>query len=200
MTTENDAVTAVGAGGLFIQTPTGDSDKDADTSDGLFVPYNGTMTINVGDQFDVTGRDEEFFGFTRINATDAVTYASPTFDGSNQPLPAPVEFNASRPSPNPRSPSCKWEYECYEGMRISIAGGVVASGSQYISSDPLTEMYITAIASRPFREPGIGYPGEQGLPVWDGNPEVFELDPDKLGLTSVSWDPGTTFSATGVLA
>jgi predicted extracellular nuclease len=31
---------------------------------------------------------------------------------------------------------------------------------------------------RAFREPGIAYPGVPGLPVWDGNPEIFEIDTD----------------------
>ena len=127
-----------------------------------------------------------------------------TVDVSNQTLPAPVELNASLPSPNPRSTSCtsRFELECYEGMSVRVASGTVASGSQkhFSDTDPVGEMYVTATASRPFREPGIEYPGRSGLPVWDGNRELFELDPDKLGLTNVSWDPGTTFSATGVLA
>ncbi|MCY3661251.1 MAG: hypothetical protein OXH28_00325, partial [bacterium] len=197
VTTNDNVVTAVGAGGFFIQTPSARSDNDADTSNGVFVLYGGTPPISVGDQVDVTGTVEEYFGFTRIDAT--VAGGSVTIDASNQALPAVVEFNASRPSPDPAIPSCRREYECYEGMRIRIATGTVSTGSQHFSSDPVAEMHITPTASRPFREPGIEYPGLPGLPVWDGNPEVFELDPDKLGLPNVSWIPGTTFTATGVL-
>lgn len=199
-TTENNIVTAVGAGGFFIQTPTASSDNDADTSDGIFVLYDGTLMIEVGDQVDVTGTVEEFFGFTRLDAT--VDDASVTVDASNQPLPAPVEFGASRPSPDPANPSCAMEYECYEGMRIRIATGTVSGPSQYFNSDPVAEMHITPTGSRAFREKGLEYPGDPmhpSVPVWDGNPEVFELDPDKLGLANQSWVPGTTFSATGVL-
>ena len=206
-TTNDNIVTAVGAGGFFMQTPTNRSDSDANTSDGIFVVHSGTPVVMVGDQVDVVGRvldgageeaERSTWYFTRIDATNTV--GSVTFDASNQTLPEPVEFNASRPSPNPRLPSCKWEYECYEGMRVRIASGTVASGNQRWPGDSVAEMFITATSSRPFREPGIEYPGLPGLPVWDGNPEVFELDPDRLGLTNVSWDPGTTFSATGVLA
>lgn len=204
-TTNNNIVTAVGAGGFFIQTPTADSDNDVDTSDGIFVLYDGTLPINVGDQVDVTGTVEEFFGFTRIDATTSVTDASVTLDVSNQTLPAPVEFGATVPSPDPASPSCAMEYECYEGMRIRIATGTVSSPSQSFGGsnpDPVAEMYITPTFKRAFREKGVEYPGltsNPGIPVWDGNPELFELDPDKLGLTNVSWVPGTTFTATGVL-
>ena len=206
-TTNDNIVTAVGADGFFMQTPTARSDNDVNTSDGIFVVHSGAPTVSVGDQVDVVGKvldgqgestERSTWYFTRIDAT--VTNGSVTVDASNQPLPAPVEFDASRPSPNPASRSCTWEYECHEGMRVRIASGTVASGSQHFSTDPVAEMYVTATSSRPFREPGIEYPGESGLPVWDGNPEVFELDPDRLGLANVSWDPGTSFTAVGVLA
>lgn len=202
VTIEDNVVTAVGAGGFFIQTPTSRSDGDADTSDGIFVLYDGTLTIEVGDQVDVTGEVEEFFSFTRINATASITDSSVTVDASNQTLPDPVEFGATVPSGDPASPSCAIEYECYEGMRIRVATGTVNSGSQFFRSDPVAEMYITPTASRAFREKGLEYPGDSmntSIPVWDTNPEVFELDPDKLGLANVSWVPGTTFVATGVL-
>ncbi len=199
-TTEDNVVTAVGAGGFFIQTPTADSDNDADTSDGLFVLHGGTPAVVVGDQVDVTGTVEEFFGYTRIDAT--VDSGSVSIDASNQPLPAPIEFGATRPSPDPASPSCAIEFECYEGMLIRIATGTVSGPSQSFGSDPVAEMYITPTAGRAFREKGVEYPGlasNPGVPVWDGNPELFELDPDKLGLDNVSWVPGTTFAAVGVL-
>ncbi len=201
-TTEDNIVTAVGAGGFFIQTPTSDSDSDVDTSDGIFVLYDGTTTINVGDQVDVTGEVEEHFAFTRINATTSVTDASVTVDASNQTLPDPVAFGATVPSGDPASPSCAIEYECYEGMRIRIATGTVSSGSQFFRTDPVAEMYITPTSSRAFREKGLEYPGDTmntDIPVWDTNPELFELDPNKLRDENESWVPGTTFSATGVL-
>jgi len=56
--------------------------------------------------------------------------------------------------------------------------------------------------NRAFREPGIGYPGwtpPPTLPVWDGNPEVFELDPDRLGLPNQTIPAGSTFDAVGVI-
>ncbi len=201
-TTNNNIVTALAADGFFIQTPTASSDNDVDTSDGIFVLYDGSLTINVGDQVDVVGRVDEHFGFTLINATTSVTDAEVTFDNPNQPLPAPVEFNATVPSPNPASPSCAIEFECYEGMRIRIATGTVSSPSQRFGGDPLAEMYITPTSLRAFREKGVKHPGltsQLAIPVWDGNPERFELDPDRLGLDNVSWVPGTMFSATGVL-
>ena len=205
-TTNNNIVTALvdasgtNNDGFLMQTPTARSDNDPNTSDGIFVVHTGSPTVAVGDQVDVVGTVEEYFGFTRIVAT--ASGGSVTVDANNQALPAPVELNASRPSPDPTSPSCAIEWECYEGMRISVANGLVVTGSQYFGSDQVAEMYVVANSSRPFREPGVAYPGLAAypdIPVWDGNPEVFELDPDKAGLENVSWTPGATFSAVGVL-
>ena len=198
VTTNDNIVTVVGAGGFFMQTPASRSDNDPDTSNGIFVVHAGSPTVAVGDQVDVSGSVEEYFGFTRF-----ASGATVTVDASNQPLPAYVDFNASRPAANPARANCAMEPECYEGMRIRIASGTVSSGSQYFSSDNTAEMYVRPRTGRAFREPGALYPGvsgRPGIPVWDGNPEVLEIDPDKLGLPNASWTPGTTFSAAGVLA
>ena len=197
VTTNDNVVTAVGAGGFFMQTPASSSDNDPDTSDGIFVVHSGSPTVIVGDQVDVIGTVEEFFGFTRF-----ASGATVMMDASNQPLPAFVEFNESRPAKSPASANCAMEPECYEGMLIRIESGTVLSGSQYFGSDNIAEMYIRPGSGRAFRDPGVRYPGisgRPGIPVWDGNPEVFELDPDKLGQPNVSWLPGATFSAAGVL-
>ena len=61
---------------------------------------------------------------------------------------------------------------------------------------------MTAGPVRPFREPGVetpGIPALPAIPVWDGNPEVFELDPDKMGLPNLIIPARSTFSAIGVL-
>jgi len=202
-TTNDNIVTAVISSGFFMQTPTSRSDNDIDTSDGIFVLHGGTPAVMVGDQVDVVGLVEDGPGpptyeFTRIDAT--ADGGSVAVDASNQPLPAPVEFNETRPSPDPASPSCAVEMECYEGMRVRVVTGTVAAGAQWRSSDPTAETAIVPGSARPYRGPGIAYPGEPGIPVWDGNPEVFEMDPDELGLTNVSWRPRTTFTAIGVLA
>ena len=121
-----------------------------------------------------------------------------TVDGSGT-VPAPVVFDATVPSPDPTSPSCAIEFECYEGMLVEITGGSVTGPNQRFSSDPVAEVHITAAPERTFREPGIEFPGIAGLPEWDGNPEVFELDPDKLGLGNDPIPAGSHFDATGVI-
>ena len=196
VTTENNVVTAVGTDGFFMQTPAARSDNNRNTSDGIFVATAGTPTVSVGDLVDVVGTVEEFFGFTRFASGSTVTMV-----GAGT-VPDPVEFNATRPSPDPDSPSCALEYECYEGMLIRVAVGTIAGPSQRFGGDPMAEMFVTPTSERSFREPGLVYPGlaaYPNVPVFDGNPQVFELDPDKLGLTNVSLIPGSTFTATGGL-
>ena len=87
-------------------------------------------------------------------------------------------------------------------MLVHVANGITSGPNQRFATDLSAEIYGVGSTNRPFREPGIQYPGLAGLPVWDGNPEVFEIDPDRLGATT---DPdyvpaGSTYSATGVMA
>ena len=191
--TANNVVTAVAANGFFIQTPSDRRDADADTSDGIFVNTASAPTVAPGDVVNVTGQVVESDGFTTIAADSSVPGAEVTLVGVGE-IPAPVEFDATRPSPDPDAPSCAIEFECYEGMLIRIDAGTIR--------DPVAEMYISATTSRAFREPGLPHPGipiKPDIPVFDGNPELFELDADKLGLDNVVLPSGSTIRATGVL-
>jgi predicted extracellular nuclease len=184
-------VTAVGPDGFFMQM----SDGDPDTSDGIFVFTGGPPAVAVGDVVDVTGVVDEFFGFTEISFGADITVVG------TETVPEPVEFGANVPSPDPDAPSCALEFECYEGMLVTIADGTITGPNQRFGVDPIAEVHITAAPSRTFREPGIEFPGINmpPIPTWDGNPEVFELDPDKLGLPNQIIPAGSSFSATGVL-
>lgn len=195
--TQDNIVTALAPDGFFMQTPSARSDGIVDTSDGIFVFTDSTPTVSVGDQVDVTAQVQEFFDFTEFTGDPTVTV-----DNSGNPLPAAVTFDATVPSPDPTAPSCAIEYECYEGMLIQIANGTVTGPNQRFGTDPVAEVHITAASARTFREPGVEFPGIVTMPdiqVWDGNPEVFELDPDKLGLPNLTIPAGSHFDAVGVL-
>lgn len=194
VTTEGNVVTAVNAGGFFMQTPDARADGDVDTSDGIFVFTGAAPAVAVGDLVDVTGEVVEFFDFTEFTNGPTVTVVG------TGPLPAPVIFDANVPSPNRMAPSCAIELECYEGMRISMPEGIVGSGNQEFGSEPLAEVSVKAGGLRNLREPGIEFPGEPGLPTWDGNPEVFEISPAALGLPELALFGGTRVQAEGVLA
>jgi len=143
----------------------------------------------------VTGLVREFFGMTEITGSPLVEVVGTTT------VPMPVVFDAIVPSPDPTAQSCAIEFECYEGMLIQITGGTVGASNQRFSTDTTAEVHITAAGDRTYREPGVEFPG-LGLPpiqTWDGNPEVFELDPDKLGLPNQVIPAGSHFDATGVL-
>jgi predicted extracellular nuclease len=192
VTTLDNVVTTIAPDGFFIQTPAARADGDINTSDGIFVFTGAAPGVSAGDLVDVTGEVDEFFGFTEIKN------ATVTVDGTGV-VPAAVTFDAAVPSPDAYLPSCSIEFECYEGMLVEITDGTVTGPNQRFGSDPIAEVHITAAPARAFREPGIESPGLFGYPEWDGNPEVFELDPDKLGLANQTIPAGSSFSATGVL-
>ncbi len=191
---EDNIVTAVGTDGFFMQTPDARDDADIDTSNGIFVFTGGAPGVTEGDQVDVTGTVIEFYGFTEIEFGSTVNV-----DSSGNALPAITTLDDSVPSPDPMAPSCSIELECYEGMLVQITGGTVTGSNQGFGSDPIAEVYITAAGARTYRAPGIEFPGLAGYPEWDGNPEVFELDPDRLGLPNEIIPAGSSFNATGAI-
>ncbi len=197
VTTPANVVTAVGPEGFFIQTPDGLDDDDPNTSEGLYVFTATPPSVSAGELVDVTGTVVEFYGMTQIEGPPTVNLV-----GSGT-VPPPVLFDAATPSPDPTAPSCAIEYECSEGMLVSAAGLVVGP-TQTFGTDPVAEFHAVATPGpAPFREIGAEYPGLATLPatvpIFDGNPEVFEVDPDKLGQPNVIAKPGDTYVVTGPL-
>jgi predicted extracellular nuclease len=190
VTTSDNIVTAVGPDGFFIQTPAERSDNDAATSDGVFVFTGSTdpagLGVAAGARVDVTGTVQEFFDLTELSGAVEVTVVS-----CCSALPAPVVFDASTPSTSPPAD----QIERYEGMLVTVSDAVATAGT-----DRFGDLALVATGSRAFREPGILFPGLPGLPVWDGNPEVFEVDFDRLlpGF-GAPLNAGATVSASGPL-
>ncbi|MGH9381985.1 MAG: lamin tail domain-containing protein, partial [Thermoanaerobaculia bacterium] len=185
--TRDNVVTAVGPDGFFIQTPEARTDGDPETSDGIFVFTGSAAGVAVGDLVDVSGAVQEFFDLTELSGNVEVTVT-----GSGAPLPAVVLFDATTPSPDQPQPAN--EVERYEGMRVIFDGVATAP------SDRFGDVAVVAKAERAFREPGILFPGLDGLPVWDGNPEIFEVDPDALGLDDFDLFAGQPVAAEGPLS
>ena len=188
VTTRGNVVTAVGVDLLFIQTPDARSDGNPWTSDGILVDLGRTPTVSVGDLVDVTGTVVESYGSTEIagNPTVSVVVAG-------HGPPSVVEFDSQ--TPTSFQPWPETELERFEGMVVRISAGVVTA-----PSDQYGEACVSAGDRRLYREPGILYPGEPGLAVWDGNPEGFELDPTGLGGGRHDFAAGSTFGAEGPLA
>jgi len=184
--TEDNIVTALRSNGFFIQTPDARDDADVETSNGIFVFTGGAPGVSAGDQVDVTGQVIEFFNLTEISNPTSISV-----DNSGNTLPAVVTFDANTPSPNQPQPAN--ELERFEGMLVTFDG--LATGP----SDQFGDVAVVANNERAFREPGIAFSGLAGLPVWDGNPEIFEINPDGLGLPNVAIFATQTVTATGPL-
>ena len=192
VTTLANRVTAVGPEGFFIQTPIALYDGDPNTSEGLYVYTAVPPAVSPGDLVDTTGTVAEFYDFTQLEGPLVITPVG-TYSAIDL-----VTFDAQTPSPDPTAPSCAIEYECYEGMMV-VASGMVVGPTQRFGSDPVAEFHaIATTGPMPFREIGAEYPGMAGLaptvPIFDGNPEIFEIDPDKLGRPNVVAKPGDTFT------
>jgi len=185
--TESNLVNGVDDVGFFMQTPTARSDGDDETSDGIWVFTGDPPGVAIGDLVDVTGEIEEFFDLTEINAASG----SVTVISSGNLLPPAVVFDANTPSPN--QPQPENEVERYEGMLVSAAGVVTEPSNLF------GDAQMVAKTDRTFREPGIEFPGMGGLPIWDGNPEIFEIAPNALGLPQVDLVGGQLVMAEGPL-
>lgn len=175
ITTEN-IVTALSAEGFFMQTA-GEGDGDPLTSDGIYV-FTGFPPIgwgvDVGHAVSVDGRVKEFYNFTRLEVTGQRRI---TIVSEGNPLPEPINlYDASleylEDGTHPM--------ERYEGMRVTLTDAIVTA-----PTNQFDEFGVTLTGERSFREPGIEADmtpslAGLGLPEWDLNPELFEVDPPEL--------------------
>ena len=186
VTTTRNVVTAVGSEGFFIQTPDSRDDGNPNTSNGLYVA-DVSPEMQVGFLVDVTGLVVEFFDWTQLHDPQV------TLRSTGTSLPALTDFDNTTPAPD--QPWPENELERFEGMRVRVADGTVTS-----PSDGFGDACVVATPKRVFREPGIHSPGLPGLPVFDGNPEAFQIAPGGLTGAGASLVAGASISARGVLA
>ncbi|MEM7581754.1 MAG: Ig-like domain-containing protein [Acidobacteriota bacterium] len=190
VTTRDNVVTGVRSNGFFIQTPDARSDADSTTSDGIFVFTGGAPAVSFGDLVDVSGTIVEFFDFTEYDDNGLTV----TVTASGAAQPTPVLLDAFNPDPGPFSPA---DLERFEGMVVRLENGLTSA-----PTDRFGDTAVVVGPERAFREPGIEFPGLVGLPEWDGNQEVFEIDPDGIvGMADVEFFAETTIvEAQGPLA
>jgi predicted extracellular nuclease len=164
VTTQNNIVTIVLSNSFYIQTPDSRDDNNPETSNGIAVYTSSTPSVQSGDLVNVTGTIAEYYGLTEITSP-TVTEIS-----HNNTLPTAILWDENTPSPI--RPQAENSMERFEGMLVEFYNGMTTSGTNLHG-----DFYAVAHQSgRTFREPGIDYPGQTGLPVWDANPEVFEID------------------------
>lgn len=210
-----NVVTAVGSNLFAMQMPS-PGDGDAFTSDGILVFTGGVPTAAVGDLVNVKGNLVEFFAQTEFTTTGGGLTVEVVGKAT---LPAPLVLDDIIPSPAPGALACQGggstiptgdpvatqNFECFEAMLISTSSGIVNSPHQSFSPDPIAENYFSTGGARVKRESGVAPEAavEAGLPagvaLWDGNPELFELDLDRLSLPADVLIAGSTISATGVI-
>ncbi len=185
VTLENNIVTARSNGFFVIQTPPERADGNPLTSDAIVVA--DAFFGQPGAVVTVSGTLQEEDGLT-ILAPPGLEII-PT--GEAQPLPPPVVLSTDLPSPvyTPLH-----SLERLEGMRVSFEA--YANGPSTASE--LVPLRIDA--ERVLREPGIQAPGLPELPEWDGNPEIFWIDPNGLNAPNNRFiNTNAAISATGVL-
>jgi predicted extracellular nuclease len=224
--TRTNIVTAVGTAGFTMQTPDARADADARTSNGIYVftalaPRNDAgELLTIGDEVEVVGRAAEFFGLTQIVVNSTRDAANSVLTQSTgQALPNAVFFGEATqrgggvavPSKDPAALSCGalGNFECFEGMRVNMVNAAVTVSNQRFASPAgqlYAEVWISPYGERGVREKGA-LPGTTLTPdnsaagVWDGNPEIFEMDADFLipGLVDTELAGGTRFNAVGVV-
>ena len=185
VTTEANIVTAKGDGFFFLQAPPERSDNNPLTSDALlaYFDYPG----QVGDVVTVTGRIREIDGTTSFSSSGIQV----AFLAGGAALPPPAVLGPDFLSTEPLSVH---SLERVENMLVQFS----ATATGPATGQELTP--VTTAPARPFREPGIAYPGLPGLPVWDGNPEIFWLDPNGLTAPNNRFiNAGARIDATGIL-
>ncbi|WP_113065368.1 lamin tail domain-containing protein [Oleiagrimonas sp. MCCC 1A03011] len=198
--TLDNIVTAIGPNGFFIQTPDARDDHNRLTSNGVYVYTGSAPTVAVGDAVDVVARVSEYYDLTELSS------ATVTVDSHDNALPAAVVFDKNTPSSDPAHLSCgTTNFECFEGMRVTVAHGIVDRGNQSYSGDRYAEFFASAGGVRSLRSQGVPYgdqPSDVNSGVWDGNPEVFEVDADALGAVpnGTGYNGGSRFTATGVMS
>jgi hypothetical protein len=210
----SSVVTAVTADGFFLQTPDARADAESSlTSNGIRVvttgapAYAGGAPVLVGHLLDAVGTVAEVGGETRL----LLDGAPERIGSSTVALPAAIELSleAARPRGRPDNLFCAFgqsNFECFEGMRISMPNGMVAAGNL---ATPVAygPVYVSPFGERSLREKGVRFgsnvvAGNAFAGIWDGNPEVLRMDATKLAALPVGTPlaGGATFSATGVLA
>jgi len=215
--TADNVVTYVGAGGFFMQTPDARADANPLTSNGIFVftfgaaVTDGGMALAAGDRVEVVGEIVERFGYTQIrvqstrNGTNSILRSA-----TGSALPTAVLFGSGSPEVPSRDPanlSCgDSNFECFESMRVSMPSGRVAAPNQRFGTDLFAEVYASPYGGRGVREKGARFgvtlqPENLAAGVWDGNPEIIELDADVLIPANAGLElfGGAAFAAEGVI-
>lgn len=189
VSSDNNIVTAVSGNIVFIQTPDQRADNDSNTSNGLLINLPFGHNLQPGHAINFTGRIVEINEMTQVSSS-GISFVTLN---TNNTLPAAIILDNNFPG---TTPSTIPDLEKVEGMRVQFSTAITTAPSR---SDGTTNIVIGT--TRTFREPGIAFPGASNFPVWDGNPEVFSIDPNALGLPAMdNMIAGSLLEGAGIIA
>ena len=178
VSTSNNVITAITDDGFYIQSPGIRHDNNPLTSDAIKVCTGTRPQLDTNSVVSVTGTISEINNLTQFRGEDLEIELTTGFI----PLPAAVTLDGAFPSP---AVVALPDLEKVEGMLIEFEARAAAPK---IGEGDIP---LSAQEQRPFREPGIRFPGIDGIPVWDGNPEMFWL------AANVMEDPNLNFLPAG---
>ena len=169
----------------FFYVQSTSPDNNPNTSEGIVIVHQETEVYQINDVLNITGQVREFDNNTTIAASSIVktgqtnnsispVLLSDSFPGSTRESIHPLEFV---------------EGQLVQFTNLNIVGPSPNGNFAYASAGD----------QRPMREPGIEFPSPNGIPEWDGNPEVFDFVPVGLGLAANPFLNGNMkVSGTGV--
>lgn len=165
VTTRNNVVTVLADNGFFMQMTEREEECAEQASRGLFVFTSGSPSVSPGDLVDITATAVDFNGSTQLTDNPNINVVG------SAPIPEPVTFNATTPDPSPRIVPDLYRYQ---SMLVRVENAISTSGS-----DRFGNFYVDAggevDVERNFRQPGLPFPGQPGLPVWGGSQQLFEI-------------------------
>jgi Ca2+-binding RTX toxin-like protein len=194
-------VTAVDSNGFYLQDKTGD--RNARTSDGIFIKTAGVPTVAVGDAVELTGIVAEYKPSDTGLSITQVTASAVTVQSSGNALPAAVLIGAGGLLPptesidsdgltvfNPNVDGIDF-WESLEGMRVTIDKPIAVSNSNDFGETDL-------VASSGAGSTGVNERGGITISEGDYNPEKIQLDDRLVGQPTLSIGD-VLGSVTGVL-
>lgn len=201
-------VTARKNNGFFLQTPDGEDDGSAATSEGLFVFTSSAppAAAAVGSLVLVQGTVSEFIPAVDVHQLPMTELVNATVTqlSTGHALPAPVALTADMPNADDGLD----QLEHLEGMRVTVetatvvapTGGNVNEPNASATSNGRFAVVVAGVA-RPFREPGIQVPDPDPLgstaaniPRWDFNPELIAVNSTTIGAPAADVAAGCTIT------
>jgi predicted extracellular nuclease len=209
VTTEG-IVTARRSTGFYLQLGDGESDADANTSEGIFV-FTGSAPpagAALGNRVQVQGTVTELSTSPDLLTMTEITSPTVSVISSGNSLPTATPIDATKLRADALT-----SMEGLEGMLVSASvvvvgpvGGTITESSAGATADGVFYATLPATA-RPLREEGKSvldttpFPAGVVPPVFDGNPERLRVQSAGLqGTTALAVDAGDTVSGlVGVL-